>query len=198
MVRRSEAGYTLLVLTVLIAVLAVGLLVALPVWETQVRREKEAELLFRGRQYMEAVRLYTLKNPGRFPKTLDELVEGRFLRRPFPDPMTKDGVWDLILQGGMPTITPPSTSRPSPQPAFPNPEAGGIGNPTAPTQQIMIVQAASLSAVDNPRIIGVVSSSTRTSFFIWEENETYDSWLFYHGRTPGKKPEIIRFGTPQK
>ena len=198
MVRRSEAGYTLLVLTVLIAVLAVGLLVALPVWETQVRREKEAELLFRGRQYMEAVRLYTLKNPGRFPKTLNELVEGRFLRRPFPDPMTKDGAWDLILQGGMPNLGPAPTSRPSPQPGSPNPDPRGIGIPSTPTQQIMIVPAASLSAVENPRIIGVVSSSPRTSFFVWEENETYDSWLFYYGRTPGKKPEIIRFGTPQK
>jgi type II secretory pathway pseudopilin PulG len=198
MVRRSEAGYTLLVLTVLIAVLAVGLLVALPVWETQVRREKEEELLFRGRQYMEAIRLYTLKNPGRFPETIDELVEGHYLRRPYPDPMTMDGAWDLILQAGMPNPMPAPSARPSRQPGSPNPDPRGIGNPSAPTQQIMIVPAASLSAVENPRIIGVVSSSPRTSFFVWEDNETYDSWLFYYGRTPGKKPEIIRFGTPQK
>ncbi len=49
-----------------------------------------------------------------------------------------------------------------------------------------------------PRIIGVVSPSAEKSFFLFEENETYDTWLFYYGRAKGAKPEIIRFGASDK
>ena len=196
MVRRSEAGYTLLVLTVFISVLMVGLLVALPIWETQMRREREEELLFRGRQYVEAVRLYTLKNPGTFPKSIDDLVKGHYLRKHFLDPMTKDGAWNLILQGGMPGA--PSAPSPAPISIGRDRRQAPRGISAASTQQLFFVPEASLKSVDNPRIIGVVSTSTKKSFFIFEENETYDTWLFYYGRTPGAKPEIIRFGSPQK
>jgi len=197
MVRRSEAGYTLIFLMVFISILMIGLLVALPIWETQVRREQEEELLFRGRQYVEAVRLYTLKNPGTFPKSIDDLVKGRFLRKHFPDPITKDGAWHLILQGGMPGA--PLISSPSPSGRGRGQAPGAPrGNTAAPTQQLLLVPEASLKSVDNPRIIGVVSASTKKSFYIFEENETYDAWLFYYGRTPGAKPEIIHFGSPQK
>lgn len=207
MVRRSEAGYTLIILMVFISILTVGLLIALPVLETQMRREREAELIFRGRQYVEAVRRYITKHPGAYPKSVEDLVKERFLRKAFPDPMTKDGAWNLILQMGPPGAAPPrgpGSSRGEPSPFRNNlmqsqgparPEAGG--SPASP-QQVMIVPEASLSAVNNPRIIGVVSSSPQKSFLIYEENETYDSWLFYYGSAPGSKPEIVRFGNPVK
>jgi type II secretory pathway pseudopilin PulG len=94
---KRQDGYTFIILMAMIAILAIGLLAAVPVWQTQIRREAEEELIFRGRQYVEAVRLFNRKNPGRFPATVDDLVEARCLRRPFPDPMTKDGEWDLVL-----------------------------------------------------------------------------------------------------
>ncbi|HOY99347.1 MAG TPA: type II secretion system protein [Candidatus Aminicenantes bacterium] len=212
MVRPSEAGYTLLILMVFISVMTVALAIALPVLETQGWREKEEELLFRGRQYVEAVRLYADKNPGQYPKSIEELVKGRYLRKAFPEPMTREGKWNLILlpaqagELGAPGPKAPaargkaSRSRPAKKGEEPE-DAGDFaaaeGEPSSLTQ-VMVVPEKLLSSVDNPRIIGVVSPSGRKSFFIYDKNESYDTWLFFFGRTPGQNPEIIRFGTPLK
>ena len=59
----SPSGYTLLILLFALTVLTLGLMVAVPVWETQIQREKEEELIFRGRQYIEAIRIFRLKKP---------------------------------------------------------------------------------------------------------------------------------------
>ncbi|MCX6565819.1 MAG: type II secretion system protein [Candidatus Aminicenantes bacterium] len=209
MVRRSEAGYTLLVLMVLISVLTVGLMVALPVLETQSWREKEEELLFRGRQYVEAVRLFVKENPGSYPESIEDLIKNRYLRKAFLEPMTKGGKWNLILLPAQAAA--PAASRPIPSRGERTPkripdkdqdgeaeEAGAAGGETTSLQQVMVMPEKFLSSIDNPRIIGVVSPSGRKSFFIYDENETYDTWLFYYGREPGAKPEIIVFGAPTK
>lgn len=181
----NRAGYSLVILMMAAFVLAVGLLVAIPVWETQVQREKEEELIFRGRQYVEAVRLYLAKNPATFPKSLDELVKGRFLRRLYRDPMTKDGKWNVVVQYGGATQRIPG--RPGVRP-----QAG------ANLQRVMVVPQDNLSAVDNPRILGVVSSSPKKSFRIYNDGETYDQWLFYYGADANAKPEIVYFGRTEK
>ena len=62
-----QKGYTLLILLFAVSILTIGLVVAVPVWQTQIQREKEAELVFRGNQYVEAIRLYQLKKPGAYP-----------------------------------------------------------------------------------------------------------------------------------
>jgi len=184
----NRAGYSLVILMMAAFVLAVGLLVAIPVWETQVQREKEEELIFRGRQYVEAVRRYMAKNPATFPKSLDELIKGRFLRRLYKDPMTKDGKWNLILQYQVGSQKVNLTAR------------GQAGNVRAglDVKRILIVPQDNLSAVDNPRILGVVSSSPKKSFRIYNEGETYDQWLFYYGADPNAKPEIVYFGREEK
>ncbi|MCK4759668.1 MAG: type II secretion system protein, partial [Candidatus Aminicenantes bacterium] len=84
-----KKGYVLIILLIAIFVMSIGLLVAIPVWETQIQREKEEELIFRGKQYVEAIRLFQTKYPGSFPKSFDELVEEKCIRKLFPDPMTK-------------------------------------------------------------------------------------------------------------
>jgi len=184
----NRAGYSLVILMMAAFVLAVGLLVAIPVWETQVRREKEEELIFRGRQYVEAVRLYLAKNPATIPKSLDDLVKGRFLRRLYKDPMTKDGKWNLILQYQVGSQKVNLAAR------------GPAGNVRAgfDVKRILIVPQDNLSAVDNPRILGVVSSSPKKSFRIYNDGETYDQWLFYYGADANAKPEIVYFGRTEK
>jgi len=203
MVRRSEAGTTLLVLMVLLSILSIAVLIAMPVIETQKWREREEELLFRGRQYVEAVRLYAMKNPGGFPDSIEELVEDRFLRKAYADPMTKSGEWNIILLpelGDVGGETGPADlgERIGPEPDEEGPVEEGEAAQMVSVSKVMIVPQKLLSSVDNPRIIGVVSSSNRKSFFVYDENETYDAWLFYFGRQKGAKPEIIRFGAPTK
>jgi type II secretory pathway pseudopilin PulG len=182
---KNRAGYSLVILLLAAFVLAVGLLVAVPVWQTQIQREKEEELIFRGQQIVEAVRLYQSKNPGTFPKSLDELVRKRFLRRPFKDPMTKDGKWDLILQYEG------RSQRRSAQSGA-GAQSGGGG------QQVLVVPQDNLGAVDNPRLLGVVSPSMKKSFRLYNDGETYDKWLFFYGADVNNQPEIIYFGRTEK
>lgn len=168
--KRNE-GYVLIILMVAVMVISIGLLVAAPVWKTQIQREKEEELIFRGKQYVEAIRLYQLKNPGRFPKSFEELLEEKCLRKQYKDPMSQHREWNIILPYGG--------------------EAAGQGNSS---QKILIAPQNSLSSIENPQIIGVVSSSPQKSFKIYLGQETYDKWLFFYGQDPEKMPEIIHYG----
>jgi type II secretory pathway pseudopilin PulG len=76
----------------LVSMSAMSLLisVALPVWRTSIRREREAELVFRGQQYVRAIVLFQRKYAGTFPPTIDVLIHERFLRRRYLDPITNE------------------------------------------------------------------------------------------------------------
>ncbi len=178
MSRRND-GYTIVVLLVAASILVIGLLVAVPVWKTQLQREAEDELIFRGLQYVEAIRRYQTKNPGQFPSSIEELVKKRYLRRPFSDPMTKNGKWDIIVQQDR-------LAR------------GGSRTPSANLSQLLLVPQDSLASLPNPRILGVVSPSTEKSIRLYNDADTYDKWLFYYGQDAKSKPEIARFGRTEK
>jgi len=75
-------------LLVAMSVMAVFMTVALPVWNTQAKREKEAELVFRGEQYARAVMLYQRKFANALPPSLDVLLNDRYLRKKYKDPIT--------------------------------------------------------------------------------------------------------------
>ncbi len=193
---KAPRGYVLIMLMFIVTVLAIGLMVAVPVWETQIRREKEEELIFRGKQYVEAVRIYQLKNPGRFPQNLDILVEERCLRRLYKDPMMPEGDWNLILQmPGSNIGRGPQASRQRGPGGRPTP-----GQPMEPAsiQKIMIAPASALSSIQNPQILGVVSSSDQKSIKIYNDQESYDMWLFYYGQASGNPPEIVYYGREAK
>ncbi|MHB8094044.1 MAG: pilus assembly FimT family protein [Candidatus Aminicenantales bacterium] len=163
----ADRGFVLIILLMVVFVLTIWLTAALPVWQTQVAREKEEELIFRGLQYVEAIRCFQMKNPGRFPSSMKDLEEGRFLRKPYTDPMSEDGSWNVILNPGSPS--------------------GGV-------PRIMVAAAAELSSIRNPVILGVVSSSPGRSIKLYEKQDRYSRWLFYYGHDPAKQPEIIYYG----
>ena len=85
-------------LLVALAVMSLMLSMALPVWHHAAQREREAELIFRGEQYARVIMLYQRQTPGAYPPAVETLVEGRFLRRSYRDPMTAGGEFRLILQ----------------------------------------------------------------------------------------------------
>ncbi len=101
--KTGEEGYNLVVLLVLVTVMNVALALALPSWTHHAKREKEQELIFRGLQYAEAVRVFQARH-GRFPNTLEELVEvePRSIRQLFEDPMSENGKWGLLVQSQNP------------------------------------------------------------------------------------------------
>jgi type II secretory pathway pseudopilin PulG len=84
----------------IIAIMSIMMGVAVQTVEFQMRREREAELIFRGQQYVEAVRLFRLRF-GRFPMRLKEIWEAnpRVVRKQWKDPITDSHDWGLIHLG---------------------------------------------------------------------------------------------------
>lgn len=100
--RSRDAGYNLVILAMAITVMNILVASALPVWSHLIQREKEEELIFRGLQYAEAIRVFQQRF-GRPPQRLEELVEvePRSIRQLWRNPMSDDGRWGLIL-GNLP------------------------------------------------------------------------------------------------
>ena len=76
----KQRGYAIIALMIAISIMSILLMAAVPVWQTVIQREKEEELIFRGKQYVEAIRIYQLKHPGAFPRSLEELYKDRCIR----------------------------------------------------------------------------------------------------------------------
>lgn len=99
--KAGSEGYALLFVLFLMALVIIGASTAVLDSLTEGRRAREAETIWRGKQYQRAIGLY-YKKFGRFPTTVDDLVkvqngELRFLREAYPNPMnTKDGTWRFI------------------------------------------------------------------------------------------------------
>jgi hypothetical protein len=102
--RNKQGGYALLLVVFLTALVVVGTMsIGLRIL-TEGRREKEQEMIWRGKQYTRGIKLYYRKL-GRFPNSMDDLVKPkvgslRFMRQAYKDPMNKDdGSWRLIYVG---------------------------------------------------------------------------------------------------
>ena len=99
-----QRGYALLLVVFLTALVLVGTMsIGLRVL-TEGRRQKEEEMIWRGKQYTRGVKLFYRKY-GRFPKSMDDLTKPgagniRFMRQAYKDPMNKeDGSWRMIYVG---------------------------------------------------------------------------------------------------
>lgn len=98
----GSAGYAMAALLVALGVMSVAATIAMPVWHQAARREKEAELIFRGEQYVRAISLFQRRTgPGALPPDVNFLVEHRFLRKAYRDPMTGEA-FQVIRQDGGP------------------------------------------------------------------------------------------------
>jgi hypothetical protein len=99
--REAASGYAVLMALFLVASLILIVSVATPSLLLQGRREREDETVWRGKQYVRAIRLYFQKN-GRYPASLDDLTKPglsnvHFLRKVYTDPMNRaDGTWRAI------------------------------------------------------------------------------------------------------
>ncbi len=128
--KRNEHGYALLVVVFLTTVLLISTVSIAPNVLTEGRREKETEMIWRGKQYTRGVKLYYRKM-GRFPTSLDDLTKPklgslRFMRQAYKDPMNKeDGSWRFIYVGPAGQLI--GSLKPRQNLQFP--QAGGIGTP---------------------------------------------------------------------
>ena len=98
---RGNRGYAMAALLVGMSVMAVLMGALLPVWSHMATREKEAELIFRGNQYARAIGLFQRKFANTAPPTIDVLVEQRFLRKKYKDPITNDDFQPIYANQAM-------------------------------------------------------------------------------------------------
>lgn len=183
---RGQRGFAMAALLVVLAIMSLMLSMALPVWHHAAQREREAELIFRGEQYARAIMLYQRQTPGAYPPDVDTLVEGRFLRRAYRDPMTAGGEFRLILQselsefGGAGGDGSPAGDASS--------EAGGgtrrsddnAGNRPGFMRGVRPVanrDEREPGGVDG-NIAGVVSRSEETSIALYNGQSKYSDWVF--------------------
>jgi type II secretory pathway pseudopilin PulG len=163
-------------LLVAMGVMAIVLSTTMPVYSTMAKRERETELIFRGQQYARAVTLFQRKYGNALPPTLDVLLEQRFLRKQFKDPITND---DFQLIGpGSPELAEAANAAPA--------QAGRgrgqrDGGPPIVQQQVSGrgVQSNPVNAGQAPGgILGVISKSKETSLRIYNNHDKYNEWLF--------------------
>jgi type II secretory pathway pseudopilin PulG len=213
----SQRGYAMAALLVSIGVLMVIMAVAMPVWRTQAQREKEAELIFRGEQYARAVNLYTRKmGPGNFPPSIDVLVQQRFLRKKYKDPMTPDGEFEIITAAsaaGQPGVgrgnqppqpsgrggAGPSTGLSAPPSSIGAP--GGRGQTPSPFGGIQgpPLGQSPFGQAGGGGIMGVRSKSKETSFRVYNGATHYNEWSFLFANVsnrPGARGGAGRPGGP--
>ena len=154
----GERGFLMVALLVGMAVAAVYMSAALPAWRQQAQREKEEELIFRGRQYARAIMLYQEKNRNVNPPDIDILVSQHFLRKKWKDPVTGE---DFVPQG-IGVAQPGSASQPG----------------TSATQNQGRQGGANPMTNSNPGVSGVRSKSTATSIKIYLNQQQYNLWPF--------------------
>jgi hypothetical protein len=103
-VRKGQGGYAILLVLFFVTLMLLATISVAPNILTQGRREKEAEMIWRGKQYERGIKLYYRKT-GKFPTSLEDLTKPkigslRFMRQAYKDPMNaKDGEWRLIYVG---------------------------------------------------------------------------------------------------
>ena len=107
---QGNRGYAMAALLVGMSVMAVLMGALLPVWTHMATREKEAELIFRGNQYARAIGLFQRKFANTPPPTIDVLVEQRFLRKKYKDPITKEDFQPIYANQAMMPGGPPHRS----------------------------------------------------------------------------------------
>lgn len=117
---RKQRGVTYLWMLFIVFLLGLGLGKALDVYSTSIQRQKEADLLYVGSLYREAIRQYYLSSPGSlkiYPASLSDLLKDprslatrRYLRQLYPDPVTgqpftpltapQGGIWGVASRSG--------------------------------------------------------------------------------------------------
>jgi len=182
-----------------LVIMGIFMAAAVPAWEYVIQREREEELLWRGRQYVQAIRRYQQKYPGAFPANIDVLVEEKFLRKAYKDPMNRgeDGESDWrILRQNSPEIRGLTTPE-QPQSRDIRFRQQGFNQP----RQLGRQSRFGMSEEQLGGIVGVASSSDKTTLRVpgrkeaeflrtVGEAEKYNEWLFVFqvGADPTRQP----------
>jgi type II secretory pathway pseudopilin PulG len=209
-VRPDPSGFTLIGVVVAIAVLTILIAAVAPSIATIVQRDKEIELVFRGKQYARAILAFQ-RRFGRYPTTLKELesIKPRSIRQLWKEPMCNcDDGWVPIIAGtpdampmgsgpippggGMPGTGPGRPRTPGPSTGNQPPSTytggggeqspGGSGGGAAPTPAPFStgIFGDKPGATVGP-IVGVKIAMHKKALRKWRDSQYYDEWRFIAG-----------------
>jgi len=104
----NQDGVTYLFVMILVVVMSISLMGVTQQWSVVMKRDREAELLFRGTRIREAIERYVADyeiqkatRPNRWPLSLEQLTKKnpkRYLQAVYSDPVTGED-FDLIKVG---------------------------------------------------------------------------------------------------
>jgi type II secretory pathway pseudopilin PulG len=167
--RNGSSGYTLVAIVIGMVILAILIMGVAPSVATIMKREREQELLFRGKQYARAIALFQ-RRYGRFPNELKELYENRprTIRKLWKEPICRCPDWYVIHQGDVVPVGSPSGTAP-----------GNLGKPL-PTPTPGVFGPTGETKTVGP-IIGVRSDVHEEALTEWRGQKFYDQWSFIQG-----------------
>ena len=180
----GEQGYLMVALLVALSVMAIMMGAALPAWHTMAQREKEAELVFRGEQYARAIGLWQRRFANAAPPSIDVLVEQKFLRKKYKDPITNDDFQLVGAGGALPgqTQSPLTGQAQSGQAQSGQAQQAATRASTLARQVINVTQGRGsdngIGAGIVGGIVGVTSKSPEKSLRLYNQRDTYNQWIF--------------------
>jgi type II secretory pathway pseudopilin PulG len=161
-----------------IAIMTIMMTVAMPAWRQMVQREKEEELVFRGEQIAHSIGMFQKKFANAYPPSIDVLVEQKFLRKKYKDPVTNEDFVPLT-QAQQQSNTPGGLARGrGGQPGQPAPGQRGAQAPGSGPLGLVS------SGAPAGGIIGVTSKSTATSIRLYKGRSHYNEWAFVYTPPP--------------
>lgn len=184
-IRNSEGGFTLAGALVILAVLAIFMMLSVPLWSRIKQRDNEKELIFRGKEYMEAVGRYQAKF-GTYPPDLDTLVKLKMIRKLYKDPMTKSGKWKVLHPDSL-----VQTGAAGQQ----NKITTGGGKEEEDENTDQEAEDDKDKSDEEPEVettgpvVGVVSRSKKTSIMIYDGQTHYNKWKFVYALAQQPQPQ---------
>lgn len=196
--RSKESGYVLLAVLLTMTLMLIALSVEAPRIAQQIKRDKEEEMIHRGKDYATAVKRFVHKNGGRYPASVEQLENTnhiRFLRKKYIDPMTGDSDWKMVHVGEA------EIKIPAPNPGLSggggqNPGlfgsggsntggggqgtgAGGQNNPALPNT-LNTNPLGNGQTLGGGQIMGVASVSKKQGIKEFNDKDEYDQWYFVY------------------
>ena len=199
----AQSGYVLLAVLLAMTIMLIALSIEAPRIAQQIKRQKEEELVHRGKDYATAVKRFVHKNGGRFPLSIEQLEDTnhvRFLRKRYKDPMTGESDWRLVHFGeAQVTIPAPNPGlNGSTQPGLFNSSSssgqgstsGNQSNNNSLTQNtnqqnnnastLLTQNIGNGQTVGGGQIIGVASINKGKSIKEFNDKDHYNDWLFVY------------------
>lgn len=202
------AGYNLVALMVIVAVINITVAAALPSLSQAMQREREAELIFRGLQYAEAIRVFQLRT-GRYPVSLRELLElnPRCIRQLWTDPFNDDGEWGLILAQGasrgrqVATGSGPSAAAAAQEEQLQRRRGRSEPEELEPRERVADPDGRSVprrgQVVSRGPIIGVKSLSDKEAVRNFMGGTKHSDWLFTVDLIPTMEAPVVGENVPR-